>query len=434
MFYWKIKNPFLVIVLVLMAFVADAQNTTFSPYSRYGLGKPFETSSNAGRAFGGGIGLPGNQFYLFNNTAAVGKGDVPSFDWGFNFAKNTFQSERGEATFNNGSVHHFSFGMPLKRGWGMQFGIAPYTQVGYSITDDLKTDVSGRDTAQYQSKYLGQGGVNRASIGFGKEIFNKNDSLSISIGADFGYFFGNRDLTRYVEWVNGSNFFNTKARTESLIYGVGTRFSTSAYTITDKGTFGLGVTFDPGFGLNLETDESYVNFKNSAFGTEQIRDTAYSVEGKEETYKEPSQLKVGVSYAPNEHWMFTADFQNRGSNGTENWSSANRKSFSASYQAVARFNTFTSFFKSIRYTFNMYSGNSGLILNGEELTEFGTGFAMLIPLKKSNSTSMFVIGVNYREFGTTNNQLLKETSVQGFIGLTLRPTRLDRWFVKRKYN
>lgn len=429
--HYLIKKTFLVAgFMVLVASAAVAQRTTYSPYSKYGIGSLLYPSSNAEVAFGGGMGLSGNTYYLANNTAAIARGSAPTFDWGVVAQKTDFETANQKASFKSGSVHHFFFGMPVKRGWGLQFGIAPESQIGYNVVETQTVE----DTLTATTEYEGQGGVNKAMVGFAKELFNQNDSLSFSVGADFGYFFGNRALTKKVSWAGGDYFFDTKLSETSLVSGVGFKLSGSGFWQQEKQSFGLGFSYEPASELTFTTDEALYNLETTSIGSEFEKDTSFFNEGVENKYKTGANFKVGFAYSPQESWMFTIDYWSKTQGELEQMAAGSRVSLSASFQPVVRYSQFTSFFKSIRYSINAYTGNAGLTLNGEQLTEFGTGFALMIPLKKSNSGSQFVIGANYREFGTTNNNLLKETSFQGFVGLTLKPSRLDRWFVKRKYN
>jgi hypothetical protein len=72
--------------------------------------------------------------------------------------------------------------------------------------------------------------------------------------------------------------------------------------------------------------------------------------------------------------------------------------------------------------------NTGLVVNGESIREFGISFGAGLPLGFDYSDVN--LGFEYGQRGTTNKNLIKEDFFSFSISLSLN----DRWFKRRKYN
>ena len=80
------------------------------------------------------------------------------------------------------------------------------------------------------------------------------------------------------------------------------------------------------------------------------------------------------------------------------------------------------------YRAGMRYEDTGLVVNGENINEFGISFGVGLPVGRlfSNINVGFEVGSR----GTTNAGLVKENFFNTFISLSLN----DRWFVKTLYD
>ena len=100
-----------------------------------------------------------------------------------------------------------------------------------------------------------------------------------------------------------------------------------------------------------------------------------------------------------------------------------------------------SFFERTQYRLGFRYNETPLKYNGTALNEFGMSFGLGLPITRSSysqsnytSVTTFHVGVEYGSRGTTDNNLIKENFTNIFIGISIMPSRSDRWFRKRKIN
>ena len=127
-------------IIIFCLFLADflfAQQTTSSPYSRFGLGDLKSQFSPVFNALGGGG-------YAFNNSKIINPYSPATysafepnsflFSTGINNEIIDIQSDSENQTVNNVSLSHIIFGFPLNKKIGASFGIIPYSSIAVSYT------------------------------------------------------------------------------------------------------------------------------------------------------------------------------------------------------------------------------------------------------------------------------------------------------------
>ncbi len=110
-----------------------AQNRTFSPYSRYGLGDIQGTS--IGRLQGmGGVGVAQRSAYTLNdvNPASLTAIDSLSFmfEAGVGFFSQKIQASDITSSAQNMNFDLFAFGFPISRWAGLSLGVRPFAGTG----------------------------------------------------------------------------------------------------------------------------------------------------------------------------------------------------------------------------------------------------------------------------------------------------------------
>lgn len=231
--------------IILLSFsVAQAQDN--SPYSRYGLGNQAPRFNVISRGMGGvsaayvGTYLgyanpdPNNtrDSVAFTEVTSVNYNNPASFsgfqanleprskevssarvilDAGINFSSrklaepNTPQSFRAsDALFS-----HVYVGIPIRRNWGLAFGIRPITRISYDI---IRTErLSGIDSVV--TRFTGTGGSFLPSIGTGVGLGN------FSVGANIGYLFGKKEITTRRAILNDSIEYAASNHTTNTNFG-----------------------------------------------------------------------------------------------------------------------------------------------------------------------------------------------------------------------
>jgi len=212
--YSLIRNRFvircnLVITLLVLSSQVDAQTSTASPYSRYGIGD---------QQFGGfskNLGMGGTSFAIaspysisFSNPASYASLALTTFEAAATGDFYEVRNSAGSGYLNNVSLGYFCLAFPIKnKKLGMSFGLLPYSNVGY----DIVTTQTNADTVAEQHKYEGNGGLNQFYMGVGWAPFK-----NFSIGLNGSFMFGTMRQIRRVEPPEYENYYNTKF-TESTV-------------------------------------------------------------------------------------------------------------------------------------------------------------------------------------------------------------------------
>lgn len=193
--------------LILTAFCllslssAIAQNSSSSPYSRFGIGD-LQFNGFARNLGMGGLNIALNHPFNLNpgNPASYSNLLFTTYEVGVNLSLNELSTTSKTQHNHNTALNYFSFGFPVKaKKWGLGFGLSPYSNVGYSI-DEYK---SGYQNVNELRTYKGSGGLNQFYMTNGI-----SPAKNLSIGLTASYLFGVLNQNRTVEF-DDRMFFNT---------------------------------------------------------------------------------------------------------------------------------------------------------------------------------------------------------------------------------
>lgn len=213
------------LALLLLARITDAGaqvGSEGSPYSAFGFGDLLMTGSVPSALMGGAGIAYTEQFSIQSSNPASyaaaryvnGEGLLrPTFEGG---VRGLFLTQRSEASSSRRSDAQFmglSVGVPFGKGkWGLGFGITPFSDVGYSLSETSTIDES---TVTYE--YTGSGGLSRVFAGVGRVLWEeKPDSLGhlggrLAFGGNFDFIFGSIEQTRNAVYPRTEAYTNTRA-------------------------------------------------------------------------------------------------------------------------------------------------------------------------------------------------------------------------------
>src|SRR3954471_21649252 len=147
--YVRLYSVRTIFIFLFSAFALASVAQDNSPYSRYGLGDISPSASVTTRGMGGvSAGYADVLSINFNNPASysqfqtfleqrsknVSLGRV-ILDVGLDFTNRTLL-QPGTTTRYTASDAYFSYlqvGMPIKKNWGVTFGLRPYSRIDYKI-------------------------------------------------------------------------------------------------------------------------------------------------------------------------------------------------------------------------------------------------------------------------------------------------------------
>lgn len=189
---------------------AKAQVSTSSPYSRYGVGD-IQFGGFAKNLGMGGIGYAISNPYNVNyaNPASYANLSLTTFEaagTGSMYELYTSTSEHGYQY--NMDYGYLAMGFPIKsKKWGLSFGLLPFSNVGYSVTDS-KVNAEGLVENHI---YEGSGGLNQFYVGTGF-LLGKN----FYAGLNASFIFGTINKTGKIELPSNS-VTNAKITDETIV-------------------------------------------------------------------------------------------------------------------------------------------------------------------------------------------------------------------------
>ena len=442
-----LKNKVILLCLVVSGFWGvNAQNLNTSPYTRYGLGEQIKLTSTPYTGMGGAsIAMAGFRFINFANPATYGTviRYNPVFDAGFMGKASTLKTS--ESTYNAATVslRNFSMLLPVSKKTGFVFGLMPYSNTGYDITN--YNDNEG-DTITYN--FYGKGSVNRLLLGLGQQIINRGDSIRFSLGVNASYLFGTLEKSRTVAFEDIS-YYNSKVLDKSIVRGfvfdVGMHFYEK---VSEKVYFQLGATAKLGSEVKGIQDFYAYNFKYSADGVTEIgKDTTSFLVDNDGIFTLPKGFGIGGSVTIDKKFTISAQYE------TQNWqdysqtfdsieynptelTQSNRFSYGIEYTPFIDESVKTSSaIKLSTYRAGFHHGYSPYFLSDTHLKQYGISFGISIPLISSNSYSTMNLGFELGKMGTTENGLIEDNYFNFNLGFALSPnSRFDKWFKKRLYD
>ncbi len=411
----------------LTSLTLRAQTRISSPYSRYGLGS-INQSTNA-RTLGMGSvsqAISGSLDINFNNPASYSYFENQSFV--FNGGIRSRQTEletstqTGSASYT--SLGYLQFGAPVTRWMGISFGLIPFSNVGYDITEEYILQDIGRVMYEYE----GTGGINQFYIGTGISITPK-----LSAGINATYFFGGLDFMRSSLFPDSANYLDTRINDRQSPGDIGLNYGILYRTNVGKTNYlKLGATFSNKTSIKTHRDYLVESIKKSSEEVITIVDTVAFDEGVTGDIILPARVGIGFVYGKHRLWELAGDFT------WENWADYEaferrdslQNSFTAAlgYEVSPQSTSVSPYWKKVKYRLGARYHKSYLEMRGTQLNQYGISFGLGLPIPKSASS--IDLGVEFGQLGTTDNNLIKENYVKITLGLSI----FERWFIKRKYD
>jgi len=470
-----------------------AQNSTESPYSRFGIGEINSSSYASNMGMGGiDIGMSQTGHINYGNPASYSSLWFTTYEGGLEFDQFEFKTDKTTHRTNSSSVSYFDFAFPVKpQKWSLGFGLMPYSKVGYLVN----TQTTNSFDDEVYGKYEGSGGLNSFHIVNGFKVSKK-----LSFGLNAEYLFGVINNDRSVSFAS-TNYYGTAissstsvgwfhftggvqmafdslpfAKSDSIkmlekqisileeaLNSILSRNQDSLTTITyerknqltqeiataklmhenvvnkkarSDWRLVLGLVASPQIDLHATNSSLVTSFRTKLFGTSfeqtSVRDTISYVKGEKSYIRLPLSLGAGFSLQKGSRWLFGADFR------YQQWSTF-------SYLGAP-----DSLVDSWKVSAGIqYIPNDRAIKSYLKTIQYRVGFYYDHGYLKLNGTNITDMGIsagfglpvkkagtllNFTFIagnqGTTKNDLLLQRYFKFMIGFTIN----DRWFIKQKYD
>ena len=414
-------------LFVLFGLSSFAQNnSTSSPFSRFGLGDLH--SYSYGRFAGmGGASLGSRHQVQINSANPASYPAIDSLSFIFEFGADgrlsEYKSATNKFTTNDVNFRYFSMSFPVTHWAAATMGILPYADKGYEIYVEENRDDIGR----IGYSYFGTGTISKAYFGAG---FNLTKSLSV--GANVYYLFGTLNQNNSIYFIDDPEQYGfnevEQTRLRDFAYLLGVQYD---FNLKNDNFLTIGATFQK------KSDFTAFHFLNQdrilSYSGSTLSDSIKTIQDEPGKITLPSSFGLGVSFTKLNKLEINADYY------YAQWSEAKfyemaiaeltnqtRISFGAEY--IPEETSIRSYLKRIRYRAGFHHDKSYLKINNQQLNETGMSFGIGLPVGRSKST--INLGVEFGHRGTIKDNLIRENYTKISLYLTL----VDRWFVQRKFD
>ena len=446
---------------LLLASSAFAQDN--SPYSRYGIGDLVPSSNISNRSMGGiSAGYTDALSVNFNNPASfaafqawkekkskkLSSGRVV-LDMAVNIDNRTLRDPKKEQRFtaSNALFSYVQVGIPLRKNWGMSFGLRPISRISYKIDQykRLFDPVTGANIDSTITQFEGDGGSYIGSMGPGLSLFSKDRKgleEKLSVGLNVAYLFGRKNYNTRRSFLNDTIAYyqaNYQTTTNfgnlSLQAGLQYQIPINKKLMLTLGAFGqLGQTLSARQDVVRETF-----FYDQSQG--QLR-----LDSVSDQRNIAGQLQLPASYTagfvlqkfavPNKEggWLIGVDYTTQPWSEYRFYGKADSLRDKWELRVGGQISPVPqrSYFTNVSYRFGFFIGPDYVKL-GQSLPQVGASLGLGLPVGISRQAPNQVTFVNlafeFARRGNTSNPL-QENLFRISLGFSLS----DIWFIKRQYD
>lgn len=472
LFAFKPSKYFLYLVMAIsLQLIANgflnAQDN--SPYSRYGLGDLHPNTNIYNRGMAGisagysdqpinGLSDPRTGKYYpsinFANPASYSRFYAikePNskklvygrmlLDVGINFNTRTLKEINTPQSFtsSNGYFSYLQLGVPIKKNWGLVFGLRPLSTISYKITRNERLP----NIDSVQTLFQGDGGSYLFNLGTGVAVKN------FSIGVNAGYLFGKKDYSTRRYFLNDSVIYNasnhqTKTNFGGLFFNTGVQYRVDLNKDKTKyiqfGAFG-----NVQHRLDSKSDiirETY--YVDASDGANLRLDSVYEQKGVKGNLDYPASYGFGfvaeqLPDVKKNGWLIGVDLL------SSNWDNyrfngqtdAVKTNWQLRVGGQLRPRLKETYKSLLAYRAGMFFGDDYVSLGNQKLPTWGVSAGISLPIANLKDAarrfrtqySIVNLSAEYIRRGNNDNPI-NENLFRVSLGFTLS----DLWFTKRKYD
>jgi hypothetical protein len=404
-------------LLLMVSFMAVAQQSTSSPYSFYGIGEIRFKGTVENRLMGGLSFMPDSIHVSIQNPASYSYLKLTTFTVGGSFNSGTLRTFTEKEKTQRSTLDYLAVAIPLKNS-GVSFGLIPYSAVGYRIRNTVV------DTIQ---KFEGTGGVNKVFFGYGYQL-----KPNLSIGAEVNYNFGEIQ-TNSLKYISGIQFGVLEENT-TVLSGFNYKIGLLYQRKIEKFDFYSGLHYNYNSNLNTTTEQTISSVTYSEYLSPLVVDQLSQNQSTARLHM-PNQISIGAGIGKTRNWMIGTEFTwNQSSAMGNRFDNITVASFKNGYKYslggfwIPNYNAFSNYFQKITYRTGFRYENTGLVIQNQTIKDYAFTAGFGLPL--GGTFSNLNIGVEYGQKGTVLSNLVRENYTNVVMSLSLN----DKWFVKRKYD
>jgi hypothetical protein len=424
----------IVIAIVCLAvYSLHAQDGTISPYSYFGIGDQRALGTIENQMMGGVAMFSDSIHINLKNPASYSKLGIQA---GENFGITTYAAgvshkasrlktytEQQNSAVTN--LDYLSIGFSVRKGWGVGFGVMPFSSIGYNLVSE---SINGNGAA-VTNQLVGEGGLNRVYFSTGYQLTN---NLSLGISANFN--FGTLKYRRVQSVADVQ--FGTLDQRNSRVNGMDFNYALN-YTphINDTYTFYSSLRVNTQANLTSKNTKEVGSFSLVTGQNIEVLDVNLDAQNLRNTFlKIPTTTTLGVGFGKERNWFLGAEYSFQGLSSFSNvflnvenleYKDASTIAFGGFF--VPNHTSFDGYFKRITYRAGLRLDQTGMVINNKDIKNFGITFGIGLPLRNYSNLNL---GFELGRRGTSASDLVEESYFKVNVGLSLN----DLWFQKRKIN
>ena len=443
--------------------------STYSPYSRFGLGH-MQSGASAAQMGMGQMGAAWTDRSHLNtlNPAAAAFLTRTTFNGGFQLRSERIMEGDSTTRGELGGLTQIAFA--LKRAGGktaLTFGLQPRSQAGYDVSQVLTDPVAD----EYRIRYSGTGGLSQAYIGlarrwegttwrrFADAEGNVTDSVRIitsgtAIGGRFEQAFGGMERLRSIDIANPI-FVDTRVLTEEVHRSagftvgavreqlMGARFDKDRKLVSSH-LLRLGAVARLGRGHSILRDTQWSSWQTLSTGPLEVD----SVHATEESFdlEVPMELTIGLEWEVNtsEGSRWRIGLESR----SARWSTlptdaldpgvtwADDQGYSAGLSFTPRgMDDARNMWQRATYSCGLRQQSGYLSVQQGDITSETWSLGWSLPMLGSRSGSSLNLALTRQSTTATGaDNALSESGFGAMVGFTLHPFFKNQWLVPRRYD
>ena len=416
------KKALISAIFVCGSFAASAQNSSNSPYTRYGLGDLSDQIFTNNSAMGGiGYGLRRSNEINPMNPASYSSVDSLAFmfDMGISLKASNYKEKSYKTHTTNSSFDYLVMQFRLHPRLGLAFGFTPFSTVGYNFT--VTDPVVGKEDVKVMNNFTGDGGSHNVFLGLGFKILE-----NLSVGTNIGYFYGKqtyKTTAAFSDQADATINYNRR-RIKSYKIDLGVQYTQN---INENDNMTFGFTYGLGHDLNVSEYKGMQITDGERYNQvdEKVFHGGYSLPhsfGIGVAYKHKRKLTAGFDYTL-QKWS-KAKFDNK--EGMYN--DRTRLAFGLEYvpNIIGR-----NYLNKIAYRVGTYYTSPYLKTpQGDGPKEYGVSAGFGFPLYLFQRRTVLSITGQYSRLKPSVEHLLQEDRFVLKLGLTFN----EAWFMKWRVN
>jgi hypothetical protein len=449
------KSAIILGLIFFLSFKSFSQQEN-SPYSRYGLGDKMPTTNVMSRGMGGvsaayrdsagftiNYNNPATYSAFYSWTEGNSKKSVAGraiVDVGINYNVHGIREPNSTDIYTSSNLYfsHLGVGIPLRRNWGMSFGLRQLSRIDYKINrfERLYDPNTGEPIDSSLTEFTGDGGSYAVSLGTGIKIKN------LSVGLDLEYVFGKTEFVTKRALINDTVAYASANFTTNTGFGGLVLTGGLQYEIKfNSSLLRLGGYGNLKHNLDANADRLRETFTRTSGGDLRV-DSVFQVRDVKGEIVYPGSYTVGFLYAKGidfdkkiyRSWSLGVDYSVSQWDQYRFYGKQDSVTNSSIVSVGGEFRPDFSkkgYFNQIAYRLGFNFGKD-YIRVGNDLPIYGLTFGLGLPLRRwstfSRQETIINLAFEYSKRGNNDN-IVKDNIFRISAGFSLS----DVWFQKKKY-